>query len=188
MAAVLLVAAAGTALAAPSAMPDSPLYPVKQLEESLLLATTPAASRLTVQLALANERLREAQVMAANHKPRLAADSVRAFQVILNDSAAAVRHRADPSTAREKLGALRAALNAVERQNVTKDDDDGDLRQEVLSSLDDLDRIESADDPAPGSTLIIGTQSTPLPTPTPKPQPAVKPTPLPEPSDDEHHH
>src|ERR1700694_28455 len=49
-ASVALVAAAGSAFAAPSALPDNPLYPVKQLEEGIRLALAPANERLTVRI------------------------------------------------------------------------------------------------------------------------------------------
>src|SRR6202171_288436 len=67
-AAVAVVAAAGSAFAAPSALPGHRLYPLKQLEENVRLALTPANERLTVQLQVAGERLREAEAMAAGHK------------------------------------------------------------------------------------------------------------------------
>lgn len=186
MATVAVLLAAGTALAAPSAMPDSPLYPVKQLEESLRLATTSASAHLALEMDLANERLHEARVMAANHKSLLAASSLRSFQVIVNDSAAALTHPADPRTAQSNLRRLRAGLDAVERENASKDDDESTVRDLVVSSTDELDRIENPDDGTPPASLIIGTQSTPEPSAAPKPQP-IRPTPLPEPSDEEHH-
>ena len=187
MATVALLAAAGTALAAPSAMPDNPLYPVKQLEENLRLNFAPAPARLSVQMDLANERLREAQIMAANHKPQLAANSLQAFQVIVNDSAAALRHSTDPRTAHKDLQRLRVGLDAVERENASYDDDASAIRLLIVSSIDEIDRIENPDAGTPAPTLVIGTQATPTPAPEPKPKP-VKPTPVPEPSDDEHHH
>jgi hypothetical protein len=186
IATVALLVAAGTALAAPSSMPDNPLYPVKQLEENLRLTVTPADARLSVQMDLANERLREAEVMAANHKPLLAANSLRAFQVIVNDSAAALKHSPDPRVAQNDLRRLRVGLDAVERENASSADDDLTVRQLVVSSVDELDRIENPDAGTPAPTLIIGSQATPQPSPEPKPQP-VRPTPQPEPSDDEHH-
>ena len=67
VASIAALAAAGSAFAAPSALPDSPLYPVKQFEESLRLSVTPSNDRLTLQLQLARERLREAQAMANYH-------------------------------------------------------------------------------------------------------------------------
>src|SRR5439155_1359106 len=63
VASIGVLAAAGSAFAAPSALPDNLLYPVKQLEESLRLELAPLNERLTIQLQLANERLREAQAM-----------------------------------------------------------------------------------------------------------------------------
>jgi uncharacterized protein DUF5667/putative zinc finger protein len=185
LAASALLGAAGTALAAPSALPDSVLYPVKQLEEGIRLATTPAQGRLAVELDLANERLFEAKAMAVNHKPLLAADTLRAYQVIINDSAAELKNPADPTVATAELRRLRVGLDAVERENAAKDDDDSDVRQLVAASIDDLDRIENPVATAPGPTLIIGTQATPNPSPAPKPQPTFRPTP--EPSEREHH-
>ena len=49
-AAVALVAAAVSAFAAPSALPDNPLYPAKQIEEQVRLALTPANERLTMSV------------------------------------------------------------------------------------------------------------------------------------------
>lgn len=189
VAAVMALAAAGTALAAPAALPDSPLYPVKQLEESVRLAVTPAPGRLSLQMEFANERLREAQRMAANHKPRLAADSLHAFENLVNDAAAALKTEPDPRVAQDYLRRLRLGLDAVERENATKDDDDAGLRQLVVSSVDALDRIEHPDAGTPTPILIVGTQATPEPSPAAKPQPVTKPTPRPEPSDDgdDHH-
>lgn len=186
MATVALLAAAATALAAPSAMPDSPLYPIKKVEESFRLAVTPPAARLSVQMDLANERLREAIVMSANHKPLLAANSLRAFQVIVNDSAAALKEQSDPRIAQSNLRRLRLGLDAVEHENAAKDDDESTVRSLVVSSVDDLDRIENPDAGTPAPTLVIGTQATPQPAPEENPRP--NPTPRPEPSDDDSHH
>ena len=191
LASIPALAITGTALAAPGAMPDSPLYSVKQLEEGLQLATTPASGRLEIQITQANERLREAQVMAANHKPLLAAQSLHAFSVTLNEAAASLK-AADPRVAKRDEDRLRAGLAAVERQNAAKNDDDGDLRQLVAASLTDLERIEQSDANSqtqePG--LTIGTEATPdsTPAPRPTPTPVVKPTPRPEPTDQEHRH
>ena len=182
VAAIAALAAASAALAAPSALPDNPLYPVKQLEESLQVAVTPSSGQLPLKLYLAGERLREAQAMAYDHKPRLAATSLRAFGVIVNDASAALKH-ADPRAASEDLKRLRADLDAVERANVTRNDDDADIKQVVAADLDEIDRIEQPEAVTPDPTLIIGTQATPQPTP----QPTPRPTPRPEPSDDEHH-
>ncbi len=170
VAAIALVAAAGTAFAAPSALPDNALYPVKQLEEGVRLALTPANERLTVQLQLASERLREAEAMATNHKPLLAVSSLRGFQVIVGDAAAALKNPADPKAATDALHRLHTKLDAVERVNVKRDDDDQDVKRLVTAASDALDRIEQADAVA-APTLVIGEQATPQPTPRPTPRP-----------------
>jgi len=183
VAAIGVLAAGVSAFAAPSALPDNPLYPVKQLEESLRLELAPVNERLTIQLQLANERLREAQAMAGRHKPALAENSLRGFRVIIDDAAAALKNPADPKSAKEALQALHLKLDAVERENADRGDDDKDVKQLVADANGELDRIEQ-DEAAESPTLVIGEQATPRPTP----QPTLRATPRPEPSDDEHHH
>ena len=177
-----VLAVGATALAAPAAMPDSPIYPVKQLEESIQLGLAPASGVLSVQLQQANERLREAYTMSSNHKPLLAAQSLRAFRVTLNAAAAALK-RADPRIAAKQEDRLRAGLAAVEKENAVKNDDDVDVRNLVVSATTDLDRIErqASEPPAASPTPMVSTEPTPAPTPTPRP--VVKPTPKPEPSE-----
>ena len=187
LAAGLLMAITGSALAAPSAMPDSPLYPVKQLEETIQLATVPTSGKLSVQLSQANQRLLEARQMVATHKPLLAVDSLRAFRVTLNEASAALSKPYDPQRAQRELNRLQAGLDAVEKENAARDDDDSQVRGLVVASVDDLDRIEHRDETTPPSTLVIGTEATPDPTPAPRPQPVVRATPRPEPSEEEHH-
>jgi hypothetical protein len=183
VAAIMALAAASAALAAPSAMPDNPLYPVKQLEESVRLGITPTSGRLPLQMELARERLREAQAMANGQKPLQAASSLRAFGVILNDASASLKHSTDPRRASEELKRLRADLDAVERANVNRNDDDADVKQLVAADVDEIDRIEQPESVSSDPTLVIGSQATPQPTP----QPTPRPTPRPAPSDEEHH-
>ncbi len=179
-AAIAALAVAGTAFAAPSALPDNPLYPVKQLEEGMRLALTPANERLTVQLQLAGERLREAQAMAANHKTRLAENSLRAYTIIVNDAAVSLRFPANPLAAKDALHALHVKLDAVERINASRDDDVAGIKELVAAASDELDRIEQLES-ATAPTLVIGEQATPDPTP----QVTAKPTPWPTPDDRE---
>lgn len=180
MAAIMALAATSAAFAAPSALPDSPLYPVKQLEESVRMAVTPNSGRLTLQMQLATERLREAQAMAIGHKPRLAATSLRALGIIVNDASAALKHPADPRMASEDLRRLRAGLDVVERANVSWNEDDADVKQVVAADIDELDRIMHPQAGTPDPPPIIGTPATP--------QPTQRPTARPQPSDDENHH
>ncbi|MEA2668623.1 MAG: hypothetical protein QOJ33_1557 [Chloroflexota bacterium] len=176
---IAVLAAAGSALAAPAALPDNPLFAVKQLEESLRLTFTPANDRLTVQLQLASERLREARAMATNHKPLLAENSLRAFRITINDAAAALKNPADPPAAKAALQALRTELAAVEQANAVRADDDADVKQLVLDASAELDRIEGPDAGTTATPVVVGEQATPQPTP----QPVSRPTPQPKPSD-----
>jgi hypothetical protein len=180
-AAVALVAVAGSAFAAPSALPDNPLYPVKQIEEQVRLALAPSNERLPVQLQLANERLREAEAMAANHQPRLAENSLRAFTLILDGAAVSLKNPANPQATKDALLALRANLDAVERVNANRNDDVAGIKQLVTAAGDELDRIEHQDS-VTAPVLVIGEQATPEP--TPKATPTPKPTPKPKPTDD----
>jgi hypothetical protein len=151
---VAVLAVAGSAFAAPSALPDSPLYPVKQLEESLRLSVTPSHDRLNLQLQLASERLREAQA---------------------NDAAAALRNPADPQAAKTAVQALRVDLAAVEQANAVRADDDAEVKQLVRAATDELDRVDPSEAVATQPTTVVGEQATPAPTP----QPVSRPTPLP---------
>jgi hypothetical protein len=186
---VALVAAAGSAFAAPSALPDNPLYPVKQLEESIRLTFTPSNARLTVQLQLASERLREAQAMANDHKPLLAENSLRAFRVTINDAAAALKTPADPQAAKATLQTLHVELDAVEQSNSVAGDDNAQIKQLVLAATEELDRIDQSEGVTTTQpTSAVGEHATtpevtPEATPAPTPQPVSRPTPSPKPSD-----
>mgnify|MGYP001321894146 CR=1 FL=1 len=174
---VALLAAAGSAFAAPSALPDNPFYPVKQLEENIRLAFTPTKDRLALQLQLAGERLREAQAMANDHKPLLAENSLRAFRVTIDDAAAALKNPVDPRAAKAAVQALRVELAAVEQANAARADDDAEVKQLVLGATDELDRIDPAEAVTTQPTTVIVQPST---TPAPTPQPVSQPTPQPE--------
>ncbi len=175
MAAFAALAATVSAFAAPSALPDNPLYPVKQFEENMRLALTPSNERLSVQLQLASERLREAGAMATNQKPLLAENSLHRFEVILNDAAAALKNPADPGATKDALDALRVKLVAVERENANRDDDAAGVKRLVAAATDELDRIEQLDPVAAPPAVVIGEQATPEPTPQPTPTPTPRP-------------
>jgi hypothetical protein len=168
---VAMLMAAGSALAAPSALPDNPLYPVKQLEEGIKLTFTPANDRLTLQLQLAGERLREARAMVNDHKPLLAVNSLRAFRVTIDDSAAALKNPANPQAAKAAVQALRAEVATVEQANAARGDDDADVKQLVQAATDELDRIEGTEPGTIQPPLVVGEQATPQPTPQPTPKP-----------------
>lgn len=183
-ASVAILAAAGSAFAAPSANPDNPLYAIKQLEESIRLTFTPTNDRLTLQLQLANERLREAQAMATNHRPLLAANSLRAFRVTINDAAASLKNPADPRAAKAAVQRLRVELEAVERANAVEGDDNFEVERLVVAGTDELNQIDASESGTAGPTFVIGEQATPAPTP----QPVSRPTPEPSSSGTDREH
>jgi hypothetical protein len=184
-AAFATLTAASCAFAAESALPDSPLYPFKHAEESVRLALTPAPQRGQVQLSIGSERLREAQVMAANGKPALAVKSVRAFRLLLPSIVAELNDATDARVARDQVRSLDLELTGVQEANATRGDDDSELKQLVLLSKDELDLGTS---PAETQVIPAPTVSAPAPTPAPKstPKPTPRPTrrPDPRPSDD----
>jgi hypothetical protein len=187
---VALLAAAGSAFAAPSALPDNPLYPVKQLEESLRLTFTPTHDRLALQLQLASERLREAQAMASNHKPVLAENSLRAFRVTIDDAAASLKNPPDPQAAQAVLHGFRDELAAVERTNVVRADDDAEVKQLVLAATDELDRIDQSEGVTQPTSVVgehgtsdANLEATTDVTPASTPPPVPRPTPTPASSD-----
>lgn len=180
-AAFAVLAAAGSAFAAPSALPDSALYPVKKAEESLQLALTPAPQRLQVEIRIASERLREAQVMAATGKPALAASSVRSFRLLIPSITRALASSPDPKAARQERVALDVELAAVQESNATRGDDDVEVKQLVLTSLRELDGDPGTSDlvvtvaplSATASPAAVATPNqTPRPTPRPEPKPS----------------
>jgi hypothetical protein len=182
---VAMLAVAGSAFAAPSALPDNPLYPVKQIEESLRLSFAPSHDRLTLQLQLAGERLVEARAMANDHKPLLAENSLRAFRLTINDAAAALKNPADPQATKTAVQALRVKLAAVAQANAVRADDDAEVKQLVLAATDELDRVDPSEAVITQPTTVVGEQASPAATPAATPQPVVRPTPRPAESDRE---
>ncbi len=177
---VAVVVAGGSAFAAPSALPDNPLYPIKQLEENIRLAFTPTNYQLALQLQLASERLREARAMANDHKPLLAENSLRAFRLTINEAAAALKNPVDPQAAKVAVQALRVELVAVEQANAARADDDAQVKQLVAAATDELDRIDPSGAVSTQPATVVVDPTAPPSTPTPPPPPASQPTPRPE--------
>ncbi len=177
---VAVVVAGGSAFAAPSALPDNPLYPIKQLEENIRLAFTPTNYQLALQLQLARERLREARAMANDHKPLLAENSLRAFRLTINEAAAALKNPVDPQAAKVAVQALRVELVAVEQANAARADDDAQVKQLVAAATDELDRIDPSGAVSTQPATVVVDPTAPPSTPTPPPPPASQPTPRPE--------
>lgn len=113
--------------------------------------------------------------MANDHKPLLAENSLRAFRVTIDDSAAALKNPANPQAAKAAVQALRVELAAVEQANATRADDDADVKQLVLAATDELDRIEGSEAGTIPPPVVVGEQATPQPSPQPTPQPTPQP-------------
>lgn len=179
-AALAALAAASCAFAAGSSLPDSPLYPLKNIEESLRLALAPAPQRLDVEVSIASERLREAQAMASTGKPVLAVNSVRAFRALIPSIVAGEKESSDARLAQNQMRALDVQLNGVEEANATRGDDDAELKQLVMTSRDELDGKAVL---GPVIVPVVGT-ATPTAEPAPTPHATAKPTHRPTPHPD----
>lgn len=182
-AAFVALAAGGGAFAAEAALPDSPLYPVKQVEESVRLGLTPAPQRLQVQLSIGTERLREAQVMASTGKPALAIKSLRAFRLMLPTIVTGLNQSSDARLAHDQIRSLDVELMGVQEANATRGDDDSELKQLVVHSKDELDSGTVLSQ-LPIVPALVVTTPTPAPATTARPSPRPTPRPDPRPSDD----
>ncbi len=172
-AAAAVMAVATSAFAAESAMPDSALYPIKQVEESLQLSLAPAPQRLDVEIRIGSERLREAQVMVVAGKSTLAAKSVRAFRMLIPSITAGLGTGVDPKRAHDARATLDVELAAVQEANATRGDDDAEVKQLVLTSLRDLEDTQPAD---PAVTVVPAASATPAAV-HPTAKPTVRATP-----------
>ncbi len=180
VAALAALAASATAFASESALPNSPLYPLKHAQEELRLALTPdPQARLEVQVQLAGERLREAQVMAATSNEKLALASLEDFQAL-------VRH-ADGRLSEDRLDAMRLELSAVEQAAEQRGGHDRLLKASIgraVALLTKDARAAGEDDLKPAVTPTPEPEATPTAsvTPTPEPEPTPTATPQPRPS------
>ena len=106
LAAILALAVGTGAFAAETALPDSPLYPLKRAGEALQLVVTFAPqARLQAEIGIANERLREARAMTGLGKTALAAASLRDFNQVLDEI--------EPELNRDDLAAFQLQLTAL---------------------------------------------------------------------------
>jgi len=121
---LVLAVMVGTTLAVVSSFadPDSLLYSLKRLGESVLIAVTPdAVSRADLEVKLSQTREREAEDMASRGKGELAVQAVR-DRVNLLQAAAQDLSGASPRDARWRkarnqfIGAAGAPLDQVERE------------------------------------------------------------------------
>lgn len=149
LAALLALMLGISALASEAVMPDNPLYSVKRFREQvqLTLSLDPHA-RLQLEIQLAAERLREAQMMSANHRPELAVSSLNDFDALVK----AARPRLERSGAlsdregtEDIIESLRVQLTGVQEINETRGGDDREVRASVEKARKVLSRDESKD-------------------------------------------
>lgn len=156
--AVLGIVLAGMAV---TSEPDSVAYPLRRLaEDGLVMAHRNPASRASLEVDLADQRLREAEAMALQGKAALAVQAVHDRYVELRQAARALIDSSGPhdaawTAARRKFGADEvASLQQVETQLTA----DGDgwatqkVRDEVSSFQSDRRFLDQELGPVPGST------------------------------------
>jgi hypothetical protein len=182
---VLLIAAAGLALAAQSALPGEQLYPAKQaVEQSRLALSWSAAGDAALEVAFAQERLEESEVLASRRNYEQMAVSLQAYQEHMQHAVATL----------ESLAQVQPGQAAQTRSLV------GGLPQELTAQaqrLDQLARLLPAEEAAAAlqaqvftetafsavSTILpalgLPTPAAPLTSPTPTPTPSPTMTPLP---------
>ena len=135
-AAVTALTLSSAAFAAESALPDSPLYGLKQATEQveLSLART-SQERADVELRLATVRLQEASAMAGVHRGDLAAEAIDRFNALLERLGPQL-----PASARENFTLQIEALTAFEGQGRG----DGQVLASIRQAENELER-QSAD-------------------------------------------
>jgi HPt (histidine-containing phosphotransfer) domain-containing protein len=175
LAIVLMTVGTVTTFAAPSALPDSPLYAVRNLRETIeiQLAGTPAR-RAELDVAFAQQRTD--QLVRLTHAN---GGSPMAVSTLLRDISSRV-HAAD-AAAREDGAAARAALQQAERQidtDLTQLHDSGTLSPDASQQLDntihDVQSGESTNAPEPTPAPTAG--NAPEATSTPEPTPSAEAT------------
>jgi hypothetical protein len=141
------------AFAAESALPDSPLYGIKEATEQveLSLARTPK-DRADVELRLATVRLQEASAMAGVHRGDLAAEAIDRFNALLERLGPQL-----PASAKENFDLQIEALTLFEGQGRG----DGQVLSSIKQAENELER-QSSDKPDKG-------QGNPHAHPTPHP-------------------
>lgn len=126
LAALLVLATAASAFASDRILPDSPLYSLKLVGETVWVDLTPGRhDRVQLQVRLLAERLREAQTMAREGKDQLAVASLRSFQSLLTDASPALEHpaQADRQETLQDIDDLSQGLAEVEQAASTAPDE-----------------------------------------------------------------
>jgi len=177
LAALLVVTTAASAFASDRVLPDSPIYSLKRVGETvrLDLART-RQDRVRLELSLATERLHEAQAMATARKNQLALASLQNFQALLKDAGPELENRTAPDRPEmlRTISALSDELTQVE-QAATTQADETDVQVETV--VQDAQATLTQDEHDAGSGPA-GRD----PRPTPAPQESAAPPGTPQPS------
>jgi hypothetical protein len=182
LAIVLMIVGTVTTFAAPSALPGSPLYGVRNLREAIeiQLAGTPAR-RAALDVAFAQQRADQLVGLT-----RAGGASAVVVSALLRDVSSRV-YAADVA-AHEDGPAARAALQRAEGQidtELTQLHDSGTLSPSATQQLDntihDVQSGESTNAPEPTPAPEVSSPpaagNSPEPTPTPEPTPSAEATP-----------
>jgi hypothetical protein len=176
LAALLVLTTGASAFASDRVLPDSPIYSLKRFGETvrLDLART-RQDRVQLELALARERLHEAQAMATARKNQLALNSLQSFQSLLKDAGPELENpnASDRSEMLRTISTLSDELTQVEEAATTvADETDVQLEAVVQDAQAEL----AQDEQVSGSTPA-GTQAGPTPEPQDSAAPKVSPQP-----------
>lgn len=177
LAALLVVTTAASAFASDRVLPDSPIYSLKRVGETVRLDLARSRQdRVQLELALATERLHEAQAMAIARKNQLALASLQNFQALLKDAGPELENRTAPDRPEmlRTISTLSDELTQVE-QAATTQADEADVQVETV--VQDAQATLMQDEHDAGSPPA-GTD----PRPTPAPQESAAPQETPQPS------
>lgn len=139
---LIFLLSAGTALAAASADPDSPFYPLEQrLENARTALTFQKLDKARVEIAHANERLDEIERMAATGKPEYIPELMSRFDNHMDNATGllneAVDEGEDGSEVEQMIRSTRERLGKVVTD--IKDSIPDDLRDSVREAADESD-------------------------------------------------
>ena len=191
---IMVVAGFSVTQVAASALPDSPLYPVKRFREQmqLLLASSPE-EKARLYLRLGQERLREAEALVQQRGEvdpavlaAMLAENDRFFEAVrgvdperraalLVEGVRVFRHQ------RRVLSRLRAELGSKAQREFLRDveglaGEDQAIAEEVRQALGLVELIPTSEPPRVRPTRVPPTATPPPPTATPLP-PTQAPTP-----------
>jgi predicted anti-sigma-YlaC factor YlaD len=172
LAALLVVTTAASAFASDRVLPDSPIYSLKRVGETVRLdLTRTRKDRVRLELSLAIERLHEAQAMATARKNQLALASLQNFQALLKDAGPELENSAsaDRPDMLRTISTLSDGLTQVEAAATTQADETDVQVETVVQDA----QAELAQDERDAGSPSAGNQ----PGPTPEPQQSNLPVP-----------